>query len=100
MKKRHKIFFQLWGSGVPSWHLEYFFSRFFTEWPEMQKNTKNFCLLNNYSLRLGRKATARAESIWIILAQAVHFPARANTPQTGRTLRRSSVHGVGWLGNR
>ena len=56
-----------------------------------KKTHKNLSLLNNYSLRLVRKATARAWSIWIILARAVHFPARADTPRTGPALRRSNV---------
>ena len=54
-----------------------------------KKNTNFFSLLNNYSLRPVRKATARAWSIWIISAQAVHFPARADTPRTGPALRHS-----------
>ena len=54
-----------------------------------KKAHKIFSLLNNYSLRPVRKATARAWSIWIILARAVHFPARADTPRTGPALRHS-----------
>ena len=77
--------------------LRIFFSQDFSpknkkcsEWPEMQKkHIKFFSLLNNYSLRPGRKATARAGSIWIISARAVHFPAWADTPRTGPALRRS-----------
>ena len=34
----------------------------------------------------------RAWSIWIISAQAVHFPARADTPRTGPALRHSVAH--------
>ena len=48
-----------------------------------KKHIKLFSHLNNYSLRPVQKAMARALIIWIILAQAVHFPARANTPRTG-----------------
>ena len=36
-----------------------------------KKTHKKFSLLNNYSLRPGRKATARAGSIWIILARTL-----------------------------
>ena len=54
-----------------------------------KKHIKNFSLLNNYSLRPGQKAMARAGSIWIIWARAVHFLAQADTPWTGRALRRS-----------
>ena len=50
-----------------------------------------FSLLNNYSLRPGRKATAQAGSIWIISARAVHFPARADTPWTSPVLMPSIV---------
>ena len=55
---------------------------------------KFFSLLNNYSLRPGRKVTARAWSIWILPARAVHFPARADTPGTGPALRLSFNAGL------
>ena len=72
-----------------------------SEWPEMQKkHIKFFSLLNNNSPRPVRKATARAWSIWILLARAVHFLARADTPQTGPALRRSSVGISRWIGRR
>ena len=62
-----------------------------SEWHEMQKTHKKISLLNNYSLRPFRKAMARAWSIWILLARAVHFPARAATPRTGPPLWYSVV---------
>ena len=74
--------------------LRIFFSQDFSpknkkcsEWPEMQKKPiKFFSLLNNFSPRPVRKATARAWSIWILPARAVHFPARADSPRPGPPL--------------
>ena len=31
----------------------------------------------------GKKAMGQAQSIWILWAQAIHIPARADAPQTG-----------------
>ena len=54
-----------------------------------KKTHKKISLLNNYSLRPVRNATAWARSNWIISAQAVHCLAWADTHRTSPALRRS-----------